>query len=148
MSLRSLASHSIAALAGASMLALSFGPVSALTIAGPSLEQSIASAQIDKVWWRGGWGWGGGWGWRGGWGYRGWGWRGPGWGWRGYGWGPAAVVGGVAAGAVVGSAIAGPGYYYGPGYNYGGYYGPGYYGSGWGWGGYWGPSLCGRGYCY
>jgi hypothetical protein len=123
MSLRSLTNRSIAALAGASMLAVSLSPASALTIAGPSLTQSVASAQIDKVWWRGGWGWGRGWGWRGGWGYRGWGWRGPGWGWRGYGWGPAAVVGGVAAGAVVGSAIAGPGYY-APGYYAPGAYGP------------------------
>jgi hypothetical protein len=101
MSSAKLASRSIAALAGASLLALSLGPASAFTIAGPSLEHSVASAQTDKVWWRGGYGWRGGWGWRGGygwrggWGYRGWGypgygWRGgwgyPGYGWRGYGW--------------------------------------------------------------
>lgn len=115
MSLRSLASRSIAALVAVSTLALSLSPASALTLPGPSLKQSIASTQIDKVWWRGGWGGG----WRGGWGYRG-------WGWRGYGWGPAAVVGGVAAGAVVGSALAAP-YYYG----YPGYYSPGYYGPCW-----------------
>jgi hypothetical protein len=108
MSIRTFASRSIAALAGVSMLALSLSPASALTLAGPSLEKSVASAQIDKVWWRGGWGWrGGGWGWRGGWGYRGW------------GWGPAAVVGGLAAGAIVGGAIASRPYY---GYGYG--YGP------------------------
>ena len=103
-------SASIAALAGAAMLGLSFSPASAFTLAGPSLQQSAASAQVDKVWWRGG-GWrGGGWhgGWRGGW-------------HRGWGWGPAAVVGGLAAGAIVGSALAAPGYY-GPGP---GYYGPG-----------------------
>ena len=107
MSLHNLASRSAVA---ASMLAVPLTSASALTLAGPSLAPSVSSAQIDKVWWRGGgWGWRGrGWGWRGGWGYRG-------WGWRGYGWGPAAVVGGVAAGAVVGSAIAGPGYY-APGY--------------------------------
>jgi hypothetical protein len=94
MSLRTFASYAIAATAGASMLALSMGPASAFTLSSPSLEQPVASAQIDKVWWHGGWhgggwrgGWHGGWGWRGGWGYRGWGWRGPGWGWRG-GWGP------------------------------------------------------------
>ena len=103
MSSGNLASRSIAALAGASMLVLSLSPASALTIAGPSLERSVASAQVDKVWWRGGWGWRGGLGWRGGWGYRGWGWRGGrGYaGWRGPGWGPG---------------------YYGPGW---GYWGPG-----------------------
>jgi hypothetical protein len=126
----------ITALAGASMLALaSVSPASAFTLAYPSLSQPIASAQIDKVWWRGG-GWRGGWGggWHGGW--RGAGWRG-GWGWRrGWGWGPAAVAGGVVAGA----ALVGPGYY-------GGYYGPGpgYYGPGPGWG--WGPVQCGRAAC-
>jgi hypothetical protein len=103
MALRSLATYSVGAFAGASMLALALSPASAFTLSGPSLEPTVASAQIDKVWWRGG-----GWGWRGG------GWRGGGWGWRrgGWGWGPA-VVGGLAAGALVG------GYY-------GGYYGPGY----------------------
>lgn len=75
MSMRSLASYSSAALAGATMLALSLSPASALTIAGPSLEQSIASSQVDKVWYRYGYGW------------RGYGYH-PGWGyghcWRGY----------------------------------------------------------------
>jgi hypothetical protein len=134
MSLRNLATYSVGGLVGASMLALSLSPASAFTLSGPSLEPAVASAQIDKVWWRGGWrggGWrGGGWGWRGA------GWRGPGWGWRGggWGWGPAAVVGGLAAGALVGGYYGG---YYGPGYGYGR---PGYYGG-------WGPSLCGRSYC-
>ena len=107
MSIRTFVNRVAAALAGASMLAVSLTPVSAFTLSGPSLNQSVSSAQIDKVWWRGGWGWHGGWGWRGG----GWGWR------RGWGWGPAAVVGGVAAGAIVGSAIAARPYYgnaYGP----------------------------------
>ena len=58
------------------MLTISMGPASAFTLASPSLEQPVASAQIDKVWWRGGW--------RGGYGWRGYGWRG--YGWRGYGW--------------------------------------------------------------
>jgi len=66
--MRSLAGYSIAAVAGAAMLAMSLSPASAFTLSGPSLEQPVASAQVDKVWWRGGWGW-----------------RGPGWGWRGYG---------------------------------------------------------------
>lgn len=45
-------------------------------------------------------------------------WRG-----RGWGWGGGAFVGGLAAGAIIGGAIAAP-YYYG----YPGYYPPGYYG--------------------
>jgi hypothetical protein len=94
MSLRSLASRSIAAATGVAMLALSLSPATALTLSGPPLGQSVASAQIDKVWWR-----------------------------RGWGWGPGAVLGGLAAGAIVGSAIAARPGYYGPGY-----YGPGYYG--------------------
>jgi hypothetical protein len=54
---------------------------------------------------------------------------------RGFG---AGLAAGIIGGAIVGGALAGPGYYYGPGYNYGpgyGYYGgpayvagPGYYG--------------------
>jgi hypothetical protein len=52
-------------------------PSPAFTLASPSLEQPVASAQIDKVWWRGGYGWHGGYGWRGGWG--------PGYGYGGYG---------------------------------------------------------------
>jgi hypothetical protein len=108
MSMRSSAIRLIGGIAAAAMLAVSLSPASAFTLSSPSLAPTVGSAQIDKVWWRGSWGgWrGGGWGWRGGWGY-----RGPGWGWRGYGWGPAAVLGGVAAGAVVGSAIAANGYY-------------------------------------
>jgi hypothetical protein len=77
--MKSLAGYSIAAFAGAAMLAMTLSPASAFTLSGPSLEQPVASAQIDKVWWRGG-----GWGWRGGWGYRAWSWRRPVWGWTGY----------------------------------------------------------------
>jgi hypothetical protein len=79
--MRSFATYTIAAVAGGTMLA-SLSPASAFTLSGPSLEQPVASAQIDKVWWRYGYG------------YRGYGWRGygygyrPGWGyghcWRGY----------------------------------------------------------------
>jgi BA14K-like protein len=58
--------------------------------------------------------------------------------WWGWGWAVPAVVGGVLAGALVGSALARP-YYYGPGPYYypyypyyapapAGYYAPGYYG--------------------
>ncbi|MGA2793771.1 MAG: hypothetical protein ABSE69_09575 [Roseiarcus sp.] len=49
-------------------------PASAFSLSGPSLEQPVASAQVDKVWWRYGYG------------YRGYGWRG--YGWRGYGYHP------------------------------------------------------------
>jgi hypothetical protein len=78
MSLRSLAGYSIAALAGAAMFALSSSSASAFTLSGPSLQQPIASAQIEKVWCR--WGrCGYGYGWRGGYGYR---WGGA------YRWGP------------------------------------------------------------
>ena len=83
--MRILANCSLAALAGAAMLTMSMAPASAFTLASPSLSQPVAAAQIDKVWWRGGWGYRGGWGWRGGWGY----YRGGYWGghcWRGY-WG-------------------------------------------------------------
>ena len=83
MQSRTLANGALAALAGAAMLTISMGPASAFTLSSPSLEQPVASAQIDKVWWRGGWR--GGWGWRGGYGWRGYGWRG--YGWRGYGYG-------------------------------------------------------------
>lgn len=41
---------------------------------------------------------------------------------RGYGYGGAAaagIIGGLAAGAIIGSAVANSGYYYGPGYSYG-----------------------------
>src|SRR5262245_50406913 len=50
-----------------------------------------------------------------------WGWGGRGWG-RGWGWG---LGGGLAAGAIIGGALAAP-YYYGGGY----YGGPYYYGGG------------------
>jgi hypothetical protein len=49
---RKLTSCSLAALAGAVMLTLSMGPAAAFTLASPSLEQSAASAQVQKVWWR------------------------------------------------------------------------------------------------
>jgi hypothetical protein len=87
MQSRTLANAGLAALAGAAMLTISMGPASAFTLASPSLENSVASSQIDKVWWRGGWGYRGGWGWRGGYGWRGYGWGYPGYGyhcWRGY----------------------------------------------------------------
>jgi len=49
--------------------------------------------------------------------------------WHGRGWGPGAVIGGLAAGAILGGVIASQPYY-----PYGGYYGPGpYYGPGCAW---------------
>ena len=96
MSLTSLAGRSTAALAGCAMLALSLSPASAMTIpgSGASIDKAGAQAQVDKVYWRH----------------------------HGWGWGPGAVIGGLAAGALLGGSYA---YDYGPGY-YG--YSPGYYG--------------------
>ena len=87
--------------------------------------------------------WGGGWR-GGGFGYRGVGFRGGGWAYRGGGWGYRGLGYGLAAGALVGGAIASRGYYGG----YGGYYdsdpyesyaavpyGYGGYGGGYGYGG-------------
>ena len=119
-----------AVLASAAMVTASIDPAPAFTLAAPSLKQSVAAAQVDKVWWRR---WGCGWG---------------------CGWGPFAIVG--AAGALatgivaapfvgVGRAVGGPYYYGGPGY-YGyapAYYpGPGYYAGGYGpcWRRVWGPA--------
>jgi len=102
-----------AVLASAAMLTASVDPAPAFTFPAPTLERSVAAAQIDKVWWRR-WGWGCRWG---------------------CGWGPFAIVG--AAGALatglvaapivgVGRAVAGPPYW-GPGYYGPGYAGPAYY---------------------
>jgi hypothetical protein len=97
MSMKTLSAYSVAGLAGATMLALSWSPASAFTLSGPSLAPPIASAQIDNVYYRapvrggvhgvyrGGA--------RVGYGYHG--------GYRRYGYGGAAVVGGAAVGAAV-----------------------------------------------
>ena len=66
---RKLASCSLAALAGAVMLASSMGSASAFTLSSPALDHPYAAAQVDKVWWDrwGRWhpnGWGPGYGWR------------------------------------------------------------------------------------
>ena len=118
-----------AVFASAAMVTASIDPAPAFTLAAPTLKQSVAAAQIDKVWWRR---WGCGWG---------------------CGWGPFAIVGaagalatGIVAAPVigVGRVVGGP-YYYGPGY-YGyapAYYArPGYYGGGYGpcWRRVWGPN--------
>lgn len=102
--------------------------------------------------------WGGGWR-GGGYGYRGVGFRGGGWGYRG-GYGYRRLGYGLAAGAIVGGAIARSGYYGGYG-GYGGYYDEGYpaysyatvphygyggYGYGGGYGGDYCPPYGGGGY--
>ena len=53
---RTLYGVAIAVLAGAAMLALSSGPSSALTFASPSLERTVAAANIEPVYWHH-WGW-------------------------------------------------------------------------------------------
>jgi hypothetical protein len=72
MMFRKLTNYCLAGAVGASMLALSLSPASAFTLSGPSLEQPVASAQIEKVWCNH-WGCHGGWGWHHGWGGGGWG---------------------------------------------------------------------------
>ena len=84
-----LGSAAVTLIAGGAMLVLSMSPGSAFTLSSPNLESSVASSQIDKVWWRGGCGWRGcgvgygrGWG-----GYHGFyrpGYWGAGHCWRGY----------------------------------------------------------------
>jgi hypothetical protein len=107
MSVRSLLSRSIVALAGASMLFASLIPASAFTLGAPSPAQAVASSQIENVWycrWNCG-GWHPGWGYRAGWGWQP-GWRGPGW--QGPGWGGVPLLGAFAAGAIVGGAVVAP----------------------------------------
>ena len=55
MVLRILSRGAIAAVIGATMLAASSVPSSAFTLASPSLEQPVASADVQSVWWHGGW---------------------------------------------------------------------------------------------
>lgn len=91
MDFRILSRRSIAAVAGAAMLAASIAPSAAFTLAAPSLERPVAAANIESIYWHGGWhgGWHRGWGWHGGWHRWGWGggWHRWGWGPRYYGWG-------------------------------------------------------------
>ena len=88
------------ALVGAAVVA----PAAQAAPLGHPLSVGSASAgHVENVRWRGGGGgWHGGGGWRGGYGHRGYGYR---------GWGAAPFVGGLAAGAIVGSAFAYPRYY-------------------------------------
>lgn len=90
MQMRSLIRRFSAALTGVSMLATSLNAASALTIGDAAFEHSVASPQVQDVWycrWNCG-GWHPGWGYRPGWGWQA-GWRGPGW--QGPGWGVAVV---------------------------------------------------------
>ena len=89
MDFRILSRGALAAVAGATMLALSSAPSPAFTLSSPSLEQPVVGADVYSVYWRHWGGWHGGWhhglGW-----HRGWGWhRGYGWGggWHRWGWG-------------------------------------------------------------
>jgi hypothetical protein len=62
MTWRILSGGAIAALAGAAMLAAASGPSDAFTLNSPSLEAPVAAADIQQVWWHGGWHrWGWGW---------------------------------------------------------------------------------------
>jgi hypothetical protein len=72
MVLRIFSGGAIAALAGVAMLVASNG-ADAFTLSSPSLDQPVAAADIQQVWWHGGWH--RGWGWGGGW-HR-WGWHRP-----------------------------------------------------------------------
>jgi hypothetical protein len=69
---------------------------SAAPVSGALALKNAVPTNIEDVYWRGGWGWRGG---------------------RGWGWGVGA---GIAAGALIGGALASP-------YYYGGYYGGPYY---------------------
>ena len=101
-------SNTITKLMAAALVAVvvpSFASAAAAAPAGGALAiKNAATSNIETVQWRG----------------RGWGWGGRGWGW-GFG-------GGLAAGAIIGGALAGPGYYGyygggGPYYSGGPYYG-------------------------
>ena len=111
---RSVRAMSLAVLVGVAMLTLSTGPVPAFTLSGPSLGASVASAQIERVWWDR------------------WGRWHPGRYYYGY-YGPLGIVG--AAGAFVADAVVGTasvvgGVIVAPGYCWRRYHG--YYG-GWRW---------------
>jgi hypothetical protein len=128
------------------ILAAASGLLSAGAQAGPmptnvAAMKSMVDQSTTEVRWGGGWR-------GGGFGYRGVGFRGGGWGYRGGGWGYRGLGYSLAAGALVGGAIASSSYYGG----YGGYYGGGYpsysyaavpsysYGGGYGYG--YGGSYC------
>jgi uncharacterized membrane protein len=75
----------IAALSGASMLALSMGPASALTLPSPVVEKTVETMKLELAGFRHGGGYGHGYGW--GHGYYGHGYYGHGYGYGGYGYG-------------------------------------------------------------
>ena len=83
----------LSAIAAISMTAAQVSPAAAFTLPSPAGIEKAVSPQVEKVWWCR---WGCGWGWRG----------------RGWGWGAGAVAAGVAAGALVGAAVAAPAYPY------------------------------------
>ena len=71
MSIRKLAGYSLAALISVSALSVHLGSASAFAFSGLLAKQSLASSQIDKIWFKGGrrtsegLGWNSGWAWRG-----------------------------------------------------------------------------------
>src|SRR5271170_3427518 len=114
-------SRAMLALGAAMSLFVACGPAGAFALSpeylsAPTTDQStiavyregVDAPKIDNVWYCR-------------WGCRGYGWRHGGWGWRG-----PAVVGGLAAGAIIGGALAAPYYAGGPYYG-----GPGPYGGCW-----------------
>src|SRR5260370_42133015 len=96
---RIVSGGALPAIAGAAMRPAPSGPAAAFTLSSPSLEQPVAAAGVEQVWWDR-WGrwhpnWGGHrwgyhpWGYHPwGWGYRRWGYH-P-WGYHPWGWGPYA----------------------------------------------------------
>jgi hypothetical protein len=116
MSKSFLSSLSVAALAGSAMLALDLTPASAFTLYGAA-AQPTASAQFDKVYYRGVYrggyryhgGYHGGYAYRGGYGYHpyGYGYHG-GYGYHPYGYGAAAAGAAALGAAAVGAAIVAP----------------------------------------
>src|SRR6516162_5212586 len=84
----------LSAIAAISMVAAQVSPAAAFTLPSPAGVEKAVSPQVEKVWWCR-------------WGCGGWGWRRGGW-----GWGAGALAAGVAAGALVGAAVAAPAYPY------------------------------------
>ena len=78
---RVLSGAALSATVGATMMAMTAAPASAFTLSAPSLENKVASSEIQQAYWCR---WGNchrGWGWHR-WGYRPWGWGYRPWGWH------------------------------------------------------------------
>jgi len=104
--------YGLRSMTAAMLCALLAGPIataSAMPIGNGLVAKNAIPTDVESVRWRGGWG------------GRGWGGRGWGWGW--------GVPAGIAAGAIIGGALAAP-YYYGYDPYYPAYYGYPPYGPG------------------